>query len=84
MNFGSMGAGIGWEFGHAYDAKTKTWSIWQWEFGISKSCKMCYWKEYECETKGRNKWKKIGNILQNTTEYAPKQKFDRRYKVWFV
>ena len=52
---------------------------------------MCYYNEYLCESKGYpgndypgNEWKKIGNELQNATEYAPKQKFDRRYKVWFV
>ena len=31
-DFSSQGAGIGWEFGHAFDIETKTWSIWHWEF----------------------------------------------------
>jgi hypothetical protein len=36
-----MGAGIGWEFGHAYDIMTNTWSIWQWETIEKTGCKTC-------------------------------------------
>ena len=29
-DFGTMGAGIGNEFGHAYDSETNIWTVWYW------------------------------------------------------